>query len=74
MQLGQILNIPQEQILVFGDGDNDAEMFNTFKNSVCMANGTDKVKRLSRYITRNNNNNSGVAEGINYYINGGGIK
>ena len=74
LQLGQILNIPQEQILVFGDGDNDVEMFNTFENSVCMANGTEKVKMLSRYITRNNNNNSGVAEGINYYINGGGIK
>lgn len=74
LQLGKILNIPQEQILVFGDGDNDLEMFSTFENSVCMANGAEKVKKLSRYITRKDNNNSGVAEGINYYINGGGKK
>ena len=71
LQLGKLLNIPSEQILVFGDGDNDIEMFTTFENSVCMANGTNKVKTLSRYITKNNNNNSGVAEGINYYITGG---
>lgn len=74
LQLGKILNIPPEQILVFGDGDNDIEMFTTFENSVCMSNGTDKAKTLSRYITTKNNNNSGVAEGINYYINGGGKK
>ncbi len=72
LQLGKLLNIPPEQILVFGDGDNDIEMFTTFENSVCMSNGTDKAKTLSRYITRKNNNNSGVAEGISYYINGGG--
>ena len=74
LQLGEILNIPSEQILVFGDGDNDIEMFTTFENSVCMSNGTDKAKTLSRYVTTKNNNNSGVAEGINYYINGGGKK
>lgn len=71
LQLGKLLNIPPEQILVFGDRDNDIEMFTTFENSVCMANGTNKVKTLSRYITKNNNNNSGVSEGINYYITGG---
>lgn len=71
LQLGKILNIPPEQILVFGDGDNDIEMFTTFENSVCMANGTEKVKKLAKYITIKNNNNSGVAEGLNYYINGG---
>ena len=74
LQLGKILNIPPEQILVFGDGDNDIEMFVTFENSVCMANGTNKAKILSKYVTTKNNNNSGVAEGINYYINGGGKK
>ncbi len=74
LQLGKILNIPPEQILVFGDGDNDIEMFATFENSVCMANGTNKAKILSKYVTTKNNNNSGVAEGINYYINGGGKK
>lgn len=71
LQLGKILNIPPEQILVFGDGDNDIEMFTTFENSVCMANGTDKAKTLSKYVTRKNNNNSGVAEGIYYYVSGG---
>lgn len=74
LQLGKIFNISPEQILVFGDGDNDIEMFATFENSVCMANGTNKAKTLSKYVTTKNNNNSGVAEGINYYINGDGKK
>lgn len=74
LELAKILNIPEKEILIFGDGDNDIEMFTTFENSVCMANSSEKIKRLARYITKKDNNNSGVAEGLNYYINGGGEK
>ncbi len=70
IELSKILNIPIEEILVFGDGDNDLEMLSKFPNSVCMCNGTENAKILSKYITKRDNNNSGVAEGINYYIGG----
>lgn len=74
LELSRLLNIPQNEILVFGDGDNDLEMLSCFENSVCMSNGTVKAKKLARYITKNDNNNCGVAEGINYFINTGGEK
>lgn len=74
-ELSKIINVPSDEILVFGDGDNDLEMLSSFENSVCMSNGSAKAKRLARYITMKNNNNGGVAEGIDYFINGaGGVK
>lgn len=74
LELGKILDIPEKEMLVIGDGDNDIEMFTTFENSICMANGAEKVKKLARYVTTKDNNNSGVAEGLNYYICGGAQK
>ena len=71
LPLSKILNIPIDEILVVGDGDNDLEMLSKFPNSICMSNGTEKAKKLARYITKKDNNNSGVAEGLNYYITGG---
>ena len=70
-ELSKILNIPIDEILVVGDGDNDLEMLSTFPNSICMSNGTKNAKKIASYITKNDNNNSGVAEGLNYYIIGG---
>lgn len=72
VELTKLLGIPIEEVLVFGDGDNDLEMLSAFPNSVCMNNGSDKAKKLSRYITKYDNNNSGVAEGIKYFIDWGG--
>ena len=69
-ELVEILKIPKEEVLVMGDGDNDLEMLSTFSNSVCMANGNEKAKSLSKYITLRDNNNSGVAEGIRHYFGG----
>lgn len=69
--LSKILNIPIEEILVVGDGDNDLEMLSKFPNSICMSNGTVNAKKLASYITKKDNNNSGVAEGLNHYIMGG---
>lgn len=71
IELAKILKIPIDEILVFGDGDNDLEMLSKFPNSICMSNGTEQAKSLAKYITKKDNNNSGVAEGLNYYVNGG---
>ena len=71
IELAEILKIPIDEIIVVGDGDNDLEMFSNFPNSVCMSNGTEKAKKAAKYITKNDNNNSGVVEGLNYYVNGG---
>ncbi len=71
IELSKILNIPIDEILVVGDGDNDLEMLSKFPNSICMSNGTEHAKKLAKYITKKDNNNSGVAEGLNYYMTGG---
>ena len=68
LSLIEILGIPKSEVVVFGDGVNDKEMFLAFDNSVCMANGIDELKSISSYVTKNDNNNSGVSEGISYYL------
>ncbi|MHC0038292.1 Cof-type HAD-IIB family hydrolase [Pseudoneobacillus sp. C159] len=46
------LGIPLERIYAFGDGLNDIEMLSTVKNSIAMGNAEEKVKQVSRFVTR----------------------
>lgn len=69
-ELMKKLNIKPEEILVIGDGDNDVEMFNYFKNSGCLLNGSEKAKKVASYISKKTNNDSGVSEIIKHYVKG----
>lgn len=51
IELCDLLNIPIEDTIAFGDGDNDIEMFQTVGYSVCMGNGTDAAKKAAHKIT-----------------------
>lgn len=64
------ININAEEVLVIGDGNNDVEMFNYFKNSGCLLNGSEKAKKVANYISKKTNNDSGVSEIIKYYMKG----
>ena len=64
------LKINPGNVYVFGDGINDYEVLNEFKNSICMVNGCKEVKNISKYITTKDNNNSGVAEMVKKIIRG----
>lgn len=66
--LADKLQIPIDEVLVIGDGENDINMFKKFRNSVCMNNGISDAKKLAGYVTTNDNNHSGVSEGIKYYL------
>ena len=68
LRLIQNININSNDVLVIGDGNNDIEMFKKFKNSGCLANGTQDAKKFANYISENDNNNSGLSEIIDYYI------
>lgn len=35
----------------FGDSENDREMLSFLKNSICMGNGTDSIKKIASYVT-----------------------
>lgn len=50
VELTKLLGIPIEEVLVFGDGDNDLDMLSIFPNSVCMNNGSDKAKRYQNIL------------------------
>ncbi len=53
-----------DEVVVFGDQDNDVSMLEIAGTSVCMANGSDKAKAASDEITISNNE-SGFAKWIN---------
>ena len=47
---------------------NDISMLRAAGLGVAMINGNEEAKRAADYITRNNNNNGGIAEVINKFI------
>lgn len=49
------LNISSEEVLIFGDSENDLEMLKLSKNSYAMENGMDMVKEVSNYVTTDHN-------------------
>lgn len=67
-KLANILHLNQDEILVIGDGNNDVEMFKTFKNSGCLKNGTLEAKANANYVSKKTNNQAGLSEIIEHYI------
>ena len=56
----QIHNIPQEQVIVFGDGFNDLSMFEVAHTSVAMDNAPEAVKTYATHSTASNGENGVV--------------
>lgn len=51
-----------EQVISFGDENNDIDMIRKSGIGVCMKNGTESLKINSKYISSYDNNNSGVGK------------
>lgn len=51
------LNVSSDELAVFGDGDNDIEMFKLSDHSYAMANASHKVKSFATAIAPSNNKN-----------------
>ena len=47
----EIHNINMDEIITFGDGENDEEMLAFSPLSVAMGNAPEKVKRKASYVT-----------------------
>jgi len=58
--LAEQLNLPEDQVIVFGDADNDIEMLSSFKNSFFMKNGHQNIRKYATYITKKDNNHNGI--------------
>lgn len=57
-------NILKDNVIVFGDAENDAEMFKTFANSFLMKNGNKSLKEYAKYITKKDNNHNGIVHSL----------
>ena len=54
------LHIPRENIIAFGDAQNDIEMFNLAGISIAMSNADNETKQHAQFISKFDNNNDGI--------------
>lgn len=66
-QLGELLNIKREEIMVFGDNENDINMVKYAGMGIAMENSKDDVKAVSNYIAKTNDED-GVFYGVKNFI------
>ena len=66
--LAQVWNISQENILAFGDEDNDREMLSFAGLGVAMKNAIDDLKQLADDVTPLTNDENGLAEYLKEYF------
>lgn len=62
-KIRSLLGFEKDEIAVFGDDVNDAEMLSEYKNSFSMGNAEACIKEMARYTTLDNNN-----DGIHHAI------
>ncbi len=67
--LCEALGISSENVMCFGDGENDCSMLSFADYSFAMANGNDLAKSTAKFTT-DTNDNFGVAKAINKYVFG----
>lgn len=66
-KVANYLNIARENVLAFGDEDNDLEMLQWAGTGVAMANGIDLVKEVANAVTLTNNEDGVAAYLIEYF-------
>jgi Cof subfamily protein (haloacid dehalogenase superfamily) len=62
-KLASMLGLDKNNIMSFGDYDNDITMLNESKYSIAMGNSNDEVKAISSFVTKDND-----SDGIYYAI------
>ncbi|MCH5179752.1 MAG: HAD family phosphatase [Erysipelotrichales bacterium] len=58
--IAKLFNIPTQNIIAFGDAQNDIEMFNLSGISVAMQNADDDTKKHAKIISEFDNNHDGI--------------
>lgn len=66
-ELMKLENISSNQVMAFGDGDNDLAMLELAEYSYAMENATERVKSTARFIAPANTK-SGVFQVIEKYL------
>ena len=65
-RLADYLKIDSQNIIAFGDGDNDYEMIKNVGLGIAMGNATPKVKSVAKYIT-DDVNNDGIYKALKHF-------
>lgn len=65
--LCQYLDINLQDVVVFGDSENDESMFEIAGKAIAMANGSPQLKAKAHHITKSNNED-GIAHAINTWL------
>lgn len=68
LRLAKQLGLKPEQTMAFGDSMNDESMLRSCEHSVAMSNGLDYIKEISKYNTRFDNNNDGIADFLESFV------
>lgn len=66
--LSEYTNVPLSEILSIGDGENDLEMLKESGYSSAMNNAYDHVKKFADYVTKKTNNEDGLTEAVEKFI------
>ncbi len=66
--LCEVLSIPRELVMAFGDSWNDESMMEYAYHSVCMINGLDEMKKKARHVTEFSHNEDGLARFIEKHV------
>lgn len=59
-------SLRQDEIIAFGDGENDREMLSYAGTGVAMREASDAVKRCADYVT-GSAGGDGISEALKYY-------
>ncbi len=66
MRVGQLMGFDINEVMAFGDSDNDEEMISQVGVGVAMGNATTSLKEKAHFITQSNNQN-GIAMALAHY-------
>lgn len=67
-RIAEYYKIEKDNIIVFGDAENDVEMLKEFKNSFLMINGVQELKKYASFITKKDNNHNGIVYSLKEFF------
>ncbi len=66
--LADYLGIKRDEVIAIGDGENDISMIKYAGLGIAMHNAKSELQKVADYVTKNSNNESGVAEAIEKFV------
>lgn len=67
LRIGKKLGISTEEMMAFGDAENDMEMIKTVKYGIAMGNAMDSLKQAAWDVT-DTNDQMGIAKALDKYV------